>query len=73
VTVGPCAAAVKTGYGLARPLIITGGWCYVWPCVQQCQLLDLRVMTLDVRSPSVYTKQGVPITVVSTAQVKISA
>lgn len=29
-------------------------------------------MTLDVNSPVVYTKQGVPITVNSIAQVKIS-
>lgn len=32
----------------------------------------MRIMTLDINSPVVYTKQGVPVNVNSIAQVKIS-
>jgi len=67
----PDSAIVKSGAGLREPLIISGGYCWAWPCWQQVQTLDLRVMTLDVNSPQVYTKQGVPVTVNSIAQVKI--
>ena len=71
-TCGPNAALVKSGAFVTKPIIVSGGFVYALPCVQQVQTLDLRVMTLDINSPHVYTKQGVPITVRSIAQVKIS-
>jgi flotillin len=71
-TCGPNGALVKTGAFVKKPVIVSGGYVYTIPCVQQVQFLDLRVMTLDIHSPHVYTKQGVPITVRSIAQIKIS-
>jgi len=32
---GPNEALVKSGAGLAKPNIIAGGYCWVWPCCQQ--------------------------------------
>ncbi|KCV70950.1 flotillin [Fonticula alba] len=72
-TCGPNKAIVKTGLGLSEPKIIHGGYCFVWPCIQEISLLDLRLMTLEITSPLVYTKQGVPISVNSIAQVKIDS
>ena len=71
-TCGPNRALIKSGAMVGKPKIVSGGFMFALPCVQQVQLLDLRVMTLDIHSPHVYTKQGVPITVRSIAQVKIS-
>ena len=71
-TCGPNSAIIKSGAFLKKPIIVSGGFVYALPCVQQVQILDLRVMTLDIHSPHVYTKQGVTITVRSIAQVKIS-
>jgi len=68
---GPDRALVKSGAGVSQPIIITGGYFWAWPCSQLVQALDLRVMTLEINSPSVYTKQGVPVNVNSIAQVKI--
>ena len=42
------------------------------PCIQNVLRIPLNTMTLDVRSPRVYTSQGVPLSVVGTAQVKIN-
>lgn len=42
------------------------------PCIQTVQRIPLNTMTLEVQSPRVYTSQGVPISVVGTAQVKIN-
>jgi len=44
----------------------------VCPCIQTVQRIPLNTMTLEVQSPRVYTSQGVPISVVGTAQVKIN-
>jgi len=71
-TCGPNSALIKSGAFLKKPVIVSGGFVYSLPCVQRVQRLDLRVMTLEIYSPQVYTKQGVPITVKSIAQVKIS-
>lgn len=71
-TCGPEEAIVKSGACLSEPLIINGGYATKLPFVQEIQRLDLTVMTLDIVSPLVYTKVGVPITVSSVAQVRIS-
>ena len=42
------------------------------PCIQTVQRIPLNTMTLEVQSPRVYTSQGVPISVIGTAQVKIN-
>lgn len=47
------------------------GRAFVWPTIQRVQRISLNVMTLQVESPTVYTSQGVPISVTGIAQVKI--
>ena len=54
------------------PTYITGGRAIVIPCVQTVQKIPLNTMTLEVKTPRVYTAQGVPLTVVGVAQVKIN-
>ena len=44
----------------------------MFPCVQTIQRLPLNTMTLEVKTSRVYTAQGVPLTVVGVAQVKIN-
>ena len=55
-----------------HPKYIVGGRALVFPCVQTIQRLPLNTMTLEVKTPRVYTAQGVPLTVVGVAQVKIN-
>merc|ERR1712215_127892 len=43
-----------------------------FPCIQAVQRIPLNTMTLEVHTSKVYTSQGVPISVVGTAQVKIN-
>ena len=54
------------------PKYIVGGRALVFPCIQTIQRLPLNTMTLEVRTNRVYTAQGVPLTVIGTAQVKIN-
>ena len=56
----------------SAPKLIVGGRALVFPCVQTIQRLPLNTMTLEVRTRRVYTAQGVPLTVIGTAQVKIN-
>ena len=44
----------------------------MFPCIQTIQRLPLNTMTLEVKTNRVYTAQGVPLTVIGTAQVKIN-
>lgn len=68
----PDEAVIVSGVCLNnKPRYIRGGCTHVVPCCQQVQFLDLRVMTLSIMSERVYTKEGVPMKVMGTAQVKI--
>uniref|UniRef100_V9IKM7 Flotillin-1 n=1 Tax=Apis cerana TaxID=7461 RepID=V9IKM7_APICE len=71
VTCGPNEALVVSGCCYSKPLLVPGGRVFVWPIVQQVQKISLNTMTLQVESPTVYTCQGVPISVTGIAQVKI--
>ncbi|XP_063984268.1 flotillin-1 isoform X2 [Diachasmimorpha longicaudata] len=71
VTCGPNEALVVSGCCYGKPLLVPGGRVFVWPIVQQVQKISLNTMTLQVESPTVYTSQGVPISVTGIAQVKI--
>lgn len=44
---------------------------FVWPMFHRMQRISLNTMTLNVESPKVYSKGGVPVTVKGVAQVKI--
>jgi len=48
-----------------------GGGAFVWPIFERVDTLSLELMTLEVRTPEVYTEQGVPIIVDGVAQIKI--
>ncbi|BET02541.1 Hypothetical proteinB [Nesidiocoris tenuis] len=71
VTCGPNEALVVSGCCHTRPLLVPGGRAFVWPTLQCVQRISLNTMTLQVESPTVYTSQGVPISVTGIAQVKI--
>jgi len=48
-----------------------GGGAFVFPLFQRIDYLSLEIMTLDVKTPEVYTSTGVPIMVDGVAQVKV--
>jgi flotillin len=48
-----------------------GGGAFIIPLLERVDVLSLEVMTLDITTPEVYTKPGVPIVVDGVAQVKI--
>ncbi len=48
-----------------------GGGAFILPLIEKVDLLSLEIMTLDITTPEVYTKPGVPIIVDGVAQVKI--
>jgi len=51
--------------------MLKGGRTFVWPVFERVDRLSLELMTLDVRTPEVYTSKGVPIIVDGVAQIKI--
>ncbi|MBI5155006.1 flotillin family protein [Candidatus Poribacteria bacterium] len=52
---------------------IRGGGVFVWPILERVDRISLNIMTLVVRTPEVYTVQGVPVIVDGVAQVKIDS
>ncbi|MBF0408630.1 MAG: flotillin family protein [Candidatus Riflebacteria bacterium] len=51
--------------------IVKGGRAFVWPIIEKCEKLSLELMTLDIQTPEVVTKSGVPILVDGVAQIKV--
>ncbi len=51
--------------------IVKGGRSFVWPIIEKCERLSLELMTLEIQTPEVVTKQGVPIMVDGVAQIKV--
>lgn len=52
--------------------IVKGGGAFVWPIIEQYQILSLEILTIDVKTPeAVYTVKGVPVEVDGVAQMKI--
>jgi len=51
--------------------IRVGGGAFVWPIFERVDTLSLELMTLEVKTPEVYTEQGVPIMVDGVAQMKV--
>ncbi|MBI3176867.1 MAG: flotillin family protein, partial [Chloroflexi bacterium] len=48
-----------------------GGGTFVWPVLEKCEILSLELMTIDVKTPEVYSITGVPVTVDGVAQMKV--
>jgi len=59
-------SADVTGYRIRK-----GGGAFIFPLLERVDVLSLEVMTLDITTPEVYTKPGVPLVVDGVAQVKI--
>jgi flotillin len=72
--VGPNEAMIISGaFTRGVPKVVHGGGTFVWPGVQKAEILSLEVITIDVRTPEVYTEKGVPIIVDGIAQIKVHA
>ncbi|MBN2495610.1 MAG: flotillin family protein [Deltaproteobacteria bacterium] len=72
--VGPNEAMIVTGaFTRSIPRVVHGGGKFVWPGLQKAEILSLEVITIDVRTPEVYTEKGVPIIVDGIAQIKVHA
>src|SRR5512138_2790421 len=71
---GPNEALIVYGFGLREPKIAKGSGAFIWPMVQNCQVLSLELMSFDV-SPQqdLYTQQGVAVTVEAVAQIKVKS
>ena len=71
-TVSADTAMIITGAGTKSGIkIVKAGGALVLPVIQKSRSLSLRIHTIDVRTPEVYTEQGVPVMVDGVAQVKI--
>jgi len=65
---------IRTGDGQVEEVgfrIRRGGGAFIMPLVEKVDLLSLEIITLDITTPEVYTKPGVPIIVDGVAQVKV--
>src|SRR2546428_2032459 len=51
--------------------IVKGGGTFVYPIVEKVDILSLELLTIDVQTPEVYTKHGVPVLVDGVAQIKV--
>ena len=70
-TCGPNEAMVVSGCCKSRPVMIPGGSVWVWPFIEQLQRISLNVMKLQVASLDVCTLEGVAISCMGIAQIKI--
>jgi flotillin len=65
---------IKTADGRTEEVgfrIRSGGGAFILPLVEKVDLLSLEIITLDITTPEVYTRPGVPIVVDGVAQIKI--
>lgn len=51
--------------------ILSGGGAFIWPIIERADRFSLETMTIDVRTPEVYTTQGVPVALDGVAQIKV--
>ncbi|MBP1595777.1 MAG: band 7 protein [Acidobacteria bacterium] len=62
----PDGRVEEVGFRIRR-----GGGAFILPLIEKIDLLSLEIMTLDITTPEVYTRPGVPIIVDGVAQVKV--
>ncbi len=71
--VGPHEALIIYGTG-SEARIVKGSGTIIWPMVQTCKHLSLELMSFDVApQQSLYTQQGVAVTVEAVAQLKVKS
>jgi len=51
--------------------VLRGGGTVVWPVLEQVRTMSLELMSLEVKTPEVYTAHGVPVAVDGVAQLKV--
>jgi len=51
--------------------IVKGGGSLINPVTERCEIMSLELITLDIVTPEMYTKMGVPIKVDGVAQIKV--
>src|SRR5580692_10450431 len=69
---GPHEALIV--YGFRGTRIVKGGGTIIWPMLQTCKELSLELMSFDVApQQSLYTQQGVAVTVEAVAQIKVKS
>jgi flotillin len=51
--------------------IVQGGGTFVWPVLEKAETLSLELLTIDVKTPAVYSINGVPVRVDGVAQIKV--
>src|SRR6202140_1679478 len=70
--VGPHEALIIYGMGGTR--IVKGSGAVIFPMIQTCKELSLELMSFDVApQQSLYTQQGVAVTVEAVAQIKVKS
>jgi flotillin len=61
-------------YGLRGTRIVKGGGTIIYPMIEQCRELSLELMSFDVApQQSLYTKQGVAVTIEAVSQIKVKS
>jgi flotillin len=77
IKVGPNQVLVISGRRHSTPSgmvgfrIVKGGGAFVFPVVEKYDILSLEIITIDIKTPEVYTVTGVPIMVDGVAQIKV--
>jgi len=77
--VGPNQVLVISGQrrrrapGQPSVRVVTGGGTFIWPVIERVDALSLELMTIDVVTRDVPTKQGVMVTVDGVAQIKVGS
>lgn len=66
--INPDGTADFVGYRLVH-----GGRAFIWPIFEDYKILSLELVTIDIQTPEVYTKQGVSIRVDGIAQIKVKS
>ena len=66
-----CLTIFTSGCCHSQPLLLPGGRVFVWPGIHKIQKLSLNSLTVLMESRDVYSNEGIPLTVQSTAVVKL--
>ncbi len=53
--------------------IVKGGRAFIWPVLERVDRIMLEIMTIEITTENVYTKQGVAITLEGVAQIKVAS